>query len=177
MGVIGRRLTQWCVAGCADLHLLDMLSPQERKRQGYTHELILTEENYVNDLQLVTEVHIRTDTPGHTHPDRHTRTYTSGPTHLDIHIYSFSRPFIQINFQERALQKVHRSMIIKNEIAPNIAGSQNMKHTYTPEHTHPDIHTPRHAHPATYQATHTLINTHICEMTSSETSIAHARVC
>ncbi|XP_028938168.1 intersectin-1 isoform X2 [Ornithorhynchus anatinus] len=43
---------QWC----ADLHLLDMLTPTERKRQGYIHELILTEENYVNDLQLVTEV-------------------------------------------------------------------------------------------------------------------------
>lgn len=42
--------------GCADLHLLDMLSPMERKRQGYIHELIVTEENYVNDLQLVTEV-------------------------------------------------------------------------------------------------------------------------
>uniref|UniRef100_A0A4W4HLC7 Intersectin 1 (SH3 domain protein) n=1 Tax=Electrophorus electricus TaxID=8005 RepID=A0A4W4HLC7_ELEEL len=42
---------QWC----ADLHLLDMLSPMERKRQGYIHELIVTEENYVNDLQLVTE--------------------------------------------------------------------------------------------------------------------------
>ncbi|XP_040279078.1 intersectin-1 isoform X2 [Bufo bufo] len=42
---------QWC----ADLHLLDMLSPVERKRQGYIHELIVTEENYVNDLQLVTE--------------------------------------------------------------------------------------------------------------------------
>ncbi|XP_055018448.1 intersectin-1 isoform X1 [Boleophthalmus pectinirostris] len=44
--------TQWC----ADLHLLDMLSPMERKRQGYIHELIVTEENYVNDLQLVTEI-------------------------------------------------------------------------------------------------------------------------
>lgn len=33
-----------------------MLSPMERKRQGYIHELIVTEENYVNDLQLVTEV-------------------------------------------------------------------------------------------------------------------------
>lgn len=49
--------------GCADLHLLDMLSPMERKRQGYTHELIVTEENYVNDLQLVTEVHTYTHTP------------------------------------------------------------------------------------------------------------------
>lgn len=45
-----------CLAGCADLHLLDMLTPTERKRQGYIHELIVTEENYVNDLQLVTEV-------------------------------------------------------------------------------------------------------------------------
>ncbi|XP_076839345.1 LOW QUALITY PROTEIN: intersectin-1-like [Brachyhypopomus gauderio] len=43
---------QWC----ADLHLLDMLTPMERKRQGYVHELIVTEENYVNDLQLVTEI-------------------------------------------------------------------------------------------------------------------------
>ncbi|XP_075816209.1 intersectin-1 isoform X4 [Microtus pennsylvanicus] len=43
---------QWC----SDLHLLDMLTPTERKRQGYIHELIVTEENYVNDLQLVTEV-------------------------------------------------------------------------------------------------------------------------
>ncbi|XP_078265824.1 intersectin-1 isoform X3 [Rhinoraja longicauda] len=43
---------QWC----ADLHLLDMLTPSERKRQGYIHELIVTEENYVSDLQLVTEV-------------------------------------------------------------------------------------------------------------------------
>ncbi|KAA8578844.1 hypothetical protein FQN60_000053, partial [Etheostoma spectabile] len=33
-----------------------MLSPMERKRQGYIHELIVTEENYVNDLQLVTEI-------------------------------------------------------------------------------------------------------------------------
>lgn len=45
-----------CFPGCADLHLLDMLTPTERKRQGYIHELIVTEENYVNDLQLVTEV-------------------------------------------------------------------------------------------------------------------------
>uniref|UniRef100_A0A3P8WQR6 Intersectin-1 n=1 Tax=Cynoglossus semilaevis TaxID=244447 RepID=A0A3P8WQR6_CYNSE len=44
--------TQWC----ADLHLLEMLSPMERKRQGYIHELIVTEDNYVNDLQLVTEI-------------------------------------------------------------------------------------------------------------------------
>ena len=44
------------LTGCADLHLLDMLTPMERKRQGYIHELIVTEENYVNDLQLVTEV-------------------------------------------------------------------------------------------------------------------------
>ncbi|CAH6792567.1 Itsn1 [Phodopus roborovskii] len=43
-------------AGCSDLHLLDMLTPTERKRQGYIHELIVTEENYVNDLQLVTEI-------------------------------------------------------------------------------------------------------------------------
>lgn len=50
-------MSQWlCFPGCSDLHLLDMLTPTERKRQGYIHELIVTEENYVNDLQLVTEV-------------------------------------------------------------------------------------------------------------------------
>lgn len=37
-----------------------MLTPMERKRQGYIHELIVTEENYVNDLQLVTEVRAET---------------------------------------------------------------------------------------------------------------------
>nr|XP_019945176.1 PREDICTED: intersectin-1-like [Paralichthys olivaceus] len=49
-------LVQFGSIRCADLHLLDMLSPMERKRQGYIHELIVTEENYVNDLQLVTEI-------------------------------------------------------------------------------------------------------------------------
>ncbi|MEQ2209741.1 Intersectin 1 (SH3 domain protein) [Xenoophorus captivus] len=49
------------IPGCADLHLLDMLSPMERKRQGYIHELIVTEENYVNDLQLVTECELLTE--------------------------------------------------------------------------------------------------------------------
>ncbi|XP_029821753.1 intersectin-1 [Manacus vitellinus] len=48
--------TLLCFPGCADLHLLDMLTPTERKRQGYIHELIVTEENYVTDLQLVTEI-------------------------------------------------------------------------------------------------------------------------
>uniref|UniRef100_A0AAY4AC93 Intersectin 2b n=1 Tax=Denticeps clupeoides TaxID=299321 RepID=A0AAY4AC93_9TELE len=43
---------QWC----ADLNSLDSLSPQERKRQGYIHELMETEEKYVDDLQLVLEV-------------------------------------------------------------------------------------------------------------------------
>ncbi|XP_071368727.1 intersectin-2b [Centroberyx affinis] len=43
---------QWC----ADLTSLDSLSPQERKRQGYIHELIQTEERYVEDLQIVLEV-------------------------------------------------------------------------------------------------------------------------
>uniref|UniRef100_A0A1A8H457 Intersectin 2a n=2 Tax=Nothobranchius korthausae TaxID=1143690 RepID=A0A1A8H457_9TELE len=32
------------------------MSPQERKRQGYIHELIQTEETYVEDLELVLEV-------------------------------------------------------------------------------------------------------------------------
>uniref|UniRef100_A0A672HIP4 Intersectin 2a n=1 Tax=Salarias fasciatus TaxID=181472 RepID=A0A672HIP4_SALFA len=43
---------QWC----ADLMTLDSMTPQERKRQGYIHELIQTEENYVEDLELVLEV-------------------------------------------------------------------------------------------------------------------------
>ncbi|KAM8832294.1 intersectin-2a isoform 2-T2 [Spinachia spinachia] len=43
---------QWC----ADLMTLDTMSPQERKRQGYIHELIRTEETYVEDLELVLEV-------------------------------------------------------------------------------------------------------------------------
>uniref|UniRef100_A0A7N8YHK6 Intersectin 2a n=1 Tax=Mastacembelus armatus TaxID=205130 RepID=A0A7N8YHK6_9TELE len=41
---------------CADLMTLDTMSPQERKRQGYIHELIQTEETYVEDLELVLEV-------------------------------------------------------------------------------------------------------------------------
>ncbi|XP_041043901.1 intersectin-2-like isoform X2 [Carcharodon carcharias] len=43
---------QWC----ADLQSLDTMSPMERKRQGYIHELIQTEERYMDDLQLVLEV-------------------------------------------------------------------------------------------------------------------------
>ncbi|XP_014637529.1 PREDICTED: intersectin-2 isoform X2 [Ceratotherium simum simum] len=43
---------QWC----ADLQTLDTMQPMERKRQGYLHELIQTEERYVDDLQLVVEV-------------------------------------------------------------------------------------------------------------------------
>uniref|UniRef100_A0A8B9GB90 Intersectin 2 n=1 Tax=Amazona collaria TaxID=241587 RepID=A0A8B9GB90_9PSIT len=43
---------QWC----ADLQSLDTMQPMERKRQGYIHELIQTEERYMNDLQLVLEV-------------------------------------------------------------------------------------------------------------------------
>uniref|UniRef100_A0A3B5A133 Intersectin-2-like n=1 Tax=Stegastes partitus TaxID=144197 RepID=A0A3B5A133_9TELE len=43
---------QWC----ADLNSLDSLSPQEKKRQGYIHELLQTEERYVEDLQIVLEV-------------------------------------------------------------------------------------------------------------------------
>ncbi|MGH0129598.1 UNVERIFIED_CONTAM: hypothetical protein FKN15_012749 [Acipenser sinensis] len=43
---------QWC----ADLTSLDTMSPIERKRQGYIHELIETEERYMDDLQLVVEV-------------------------------------------------------------------------------------------------------------------------
>ncbi|KAJ8270493.1 hypothetical protein GJAV_G00115490 [Gymnothorax javanicus] len=43
---------QWC----ADLLSLDTMSPIERKRQGYIHELIETEERYMEDLQLVLEV-------------------------------------------------------------------------------------------------------------------------
>ncbi|XP_060025714.1 intersectin-2 isoform X4 [Lagenorhynchus albirostris] len=43
---------QWC----ADLQTLDTMQPVERKRQGYIHELMETEERYVDDLQLVVEV-------------------------------------------------------------------------------------------------------------------------
>ncbi|XP_054557277.1 intersectin-2 isoform X1 [Talpa occidentalis] len=43
---------QWC----ADLQTLDTMQPIERKRQGYMHELIQTEERYVDDLQLVVEI-------------------------------------------------------------------------------------------------------------------------
>lgn len=32
------------------------MQPMERKRQGYIHELIQTEERYMDDLQLVIEV-------------------------------------------------------------------------------------------------------------------------
>lgn len=49
-----------CV-GCADLMTLDTMTPQERKRQGYIHELIRTEETYVDDLELVLEVSADTD--------------------------------------------------------------------------------------------------------------------
>uniref|UniRef100_A0A3Q2DYP7 Intersectin 2b n=1 Tax=Cyprinodon variegatus TaxID=28743 RepID=A0A3Q2DYP7_CYPVA len=35
---------------------LNSLTPQEKKRQGYIHELIETEERYVEDLQVVLEV-------------------------------------------------------------------------------------------------------------------------
>lgn len=45
-----------CAIGCADLMTLDTMTPQERKRQGYIHELIQTEETYVEDLELVLEV-------------------------------------------------------------------------------------------------------------------------
>lgn len=43
---------QWC----ADLITLETMTPQERKRQGYIHELFHTEETYVEDLELVLEV-------------------------------------------------------------------------------------------------------------------------
>lgn len=35
------------------------MQPIERKRQGYIHELIQTEERYMDDLQLVLEVRCR----------------------------------------------------------------------------------------------------------------------
>lgn len=35
---------------------MDTMHPMERKRQGYIHELIQTEERYMDDLQLVVEV-------------------------------------------------------------------------------------------------------------------------
>uniref|UniRef100_A0A6Q2YKK9 Intersectin 2a n=1 Tax=Esox lucius TaxID=8010 RepID=A0A6Q2YKK9_ESOLU len=43
---------QWC----ADLVTLDSMTPSERKRQGYIHELIHTEQTYLDDLELVMEV-------------------------------------------------------------------------------------------------------------------------
>lgn len=56
-----------CV-GCADLMTLDTMTPQERKRQGYIHELIHTEETYVDDLELVLEVSADTDTKSRRKP-------------------------------------------------------------------------------------------------------------
>ncbi|RLW12407.1 hypothetical protein DV515_00000650 [Chloebia gouldiae] len=49
-------LSEHLDAGCADLQSLDTMQPMERKRQGYIHELIQTEERYMDDLQLVVEV-------------------------------------------------------------------------------------------------------------------------
>lgn len=46
--------------GCANLMTLDTMTPQERKRQGYIHELIQTEEIYLDDLELVLEVQMST---------------------------------------------------------------------------------------------------------------------
>uniref|UniRef100_A0A8C1V5N0 Intersectin 2a n=1 Tax=Cyprinus carpio TaxID=7962 RepID=A0A8C1V5N0_CYPCA len=43
---------QWC----ADLLSLDTMGSEERKRQGYIHELIQTEESYLEDLELALEV-------------------------------------------------------------------------------------------------------------------------
>lgn len=50
------RVCSSSLTGCANLTSLDSLSPQEKKRQGYIHELIETEERYVEDLQIVLEV-------------------------------------------------------------------------------------------------------------------------
>lgn len=44
------------LAWCAEPNSSDSLSLQEKKRQGYIHELIDTEERYVEDLQIVLEV-------------------------------------------------------------------------------------------------------------------------
>ncbi|XP_058612265.1 intersectin-2a isoform X2 [Onychostoma macrolepis] len=43
---------QWC----ADLLSLDSMCTEDRKRQGYIHELIQTEESYLEDLELALEV-------------------------------------------------------------------------------------------------------------------------
>lgn len=51
----------YVIAGCADLTSLDSMSLQEKKRQGYIHELIETEEKYMEDLQLVLEVYFHSD--------------------------------------------------------------------------------------------------------------------
>lgn len=44
------------LVGCPDQSTLESMTPQERKRQDYIHELIDTEEKYIKDLQLVLEV-------------------------------------------------------------------------------------------------------------------------
>lgn len=46
----------WSCVGCADLLSLESMSTEERKRQGYIHELIQTEESYLEDLELALEV-------------------------------------------------------------------------------------------------------------------------
>lgn len=63
----------------------------ERKRQGYIHELIQTEERYVSDLQLVVEVSVARlglgQDPWNTHTNTHTPLF-GGPGHHTYHLFS-----------------------------------------------------------------------------------------
>ena len=60
--------------------------------------------------------------------------WNSNETFTCIHL---ADAFILSDLQERALQKVHRSMIINKRDSPqNIAGSQNMKHTLRKTNKH-----------------------------------------
>lgn len=59
MTVVGPNVfVSFFLVGCADLQSLDTMQPMERKRQGYIHEFIQTEERYMDDLQLVLEVRL-----------------------------------------------------------------------------------------------------------------------
>lgn len=79
MLVCARTCTRLLVrVGCADLMTLDTMTPQERKRQGYIHELIHTEETYVGDLELVLEV--RPD------PDRKSRRTPGSRFSFSLHL-------------------------------------------------------------------------------------------
>lgn len=62
------------------------MQPMERKRQGYIHELIQTEERYVSDLQLVVEVSVARlglgQDPWNTHKHTHPSFWRAWTSHL-----------------------------------------------------------------------------------------------